>query len=142
MWKYEQRTGVLYDPSGKAIEKGYSGKVPEGVNRPEKQGVSGIGPIPRGWYRIGAPIEFHGMPTCMPLAPFESTETFGRTGFLIHGDNTTHTASTGCIVVGPDTRTLIVASSDKRLQVVGDSTLFDAVGIEALRSTEFLKTWD
>jgi hypothetical protein len=45
-------------------------------------------------------------------------DAFGRDGFLIHGDNLTHDASTGCIILPPEIRDMIAASEDRDLEVV------------------------
>jgi hypothetical protein len=42
----------------------------------------------------------------------------GRAGFLIHGNNVTNDASTGCVILGPAFRTQIANSPDKDLNVV------------------------
>ena len=54
------------------------------------------------------------------LTPQSGTNTYGRDGFLIHGDNTAmnHTASHGCIILPRIVRAGIDASDDKVLEVV------------------------
>jgi hypothetical protein len=42
----------------------------------------------------------------------------GRSDFRIHGDNSTHTASTGCIILPPHVRQQISASGDNVIDVV------------------------
>jgi hypothetical protein len=42
---------------------------------------------------------------------------FGRSAFMIHGDNRTHTASQGCIILRRDLREQIDRSDDKELTV-------------------------
>ena len=60
------------------------------------------GPIPRGKWEIGAFFDDPGGKgqVVAHLTPCDGTETFGRSGFLIHGDNSAlnHSASEGCIV--------------------------------------------
>jgi hypothetical protein len=55
----------------------------------------------------------------MRLEPDAGTDTRGRAGFLIHGDNTAmdHTASHGCIILPRATR-LTIDASDVRALVV------------------------
>lgn len=82
---------------------GYSGKGDGvGKNNPDAQALHGVGPIPRGRWIIGSPYDTktHG-PFVLPLTPAASTETFGRDGFLIHGDAVVEpgTASEGCIIL-------------------------------------------
>ena len=115
-WIYSQSTGEL-TRSGKLIATGYSG-FGIGRNNPAQQAVPNVGPIPRGLYRIGpqfdAPVQG---PCTMALTP-EGHDALGRFGFLIHGDNETHNASTGCIVLPPEAREQIAASQDCSLEVV------------------------
>ncbi len=54
----------------------------------------------------------------MRLAPVPGTQTFGRDGFLIHGDNRRHDASQGCIILDRAARDRIGNSADTRLNVV------------------------
>ncbi len=54
----------------------------------------------------------------MRLTPVPGTQTFGRDGFLIHGDNRRHDASQGCIVLDRTARNRIATSGDTRLNVV------------------------
>ncbi len=51
---------------------------------------------------------------------------------MIHGDNATNNASTGCIILGRAFREQIRDSGDNRLQVVGTS-VFSLVGKIARR---------
>ena len=55
-WEYSQSTGYLYkiDSEGKRehIATGYSG-YDKGLNNPEMENVSYVGPIPRGLWKIG-----------------------------------------------------------------------------------------
>jgi len=119
-WTYEQLTGKLYNAGGEWIATGYSGIGP-GLNNPVEQTIPDVGPIPAGRYEIGKAFTH---PVCgpisMPLAPLAGTNTFGRSGFLIHGDTASanHTASHGCIIMPPRIRSQIDASIDKTLYVV------------------------
>jgi|SRR5438067_6173148 len=114
-WQYSQRTGNLYRDTV-WVGAGYSG-AGWGRNNPELEEVRNLGPIPRGRYRIGAAHDTadHG-PHVMALAPVLHNA-HGRTGFLIHGDNSTHTASQGCIILGPHIRSQISESADTELEV-------------------------
>jgi len=53
----------------------------------------------------------------MDLSPSAATNTFGRSAFLIHGDNLSHTASHGCVILRRDVRERISASTDRTLVV-------------------------
>lgn len=118
MWTYEQATGMLVH-DGELVGVGYSGHG-EGKNNADYENVPDVGPIPRGDYEIVEPrdTETHG-PYVMPLAPTPSTETFGRDGFLIHGDSIEHPgqASLGCIILTREIRNRIWLSGDHVLAV-------------------------
>lgn len=120
MWKYVQSTGDLF-LNGLYMETGYSGALPDGKNNPDMECVRNIGPIPRGYYDIGA-IENKPTPLTLRLNADKPNYCYpARSGFLIHGDNTTHTASQGCIILGRNMRRTIADSGDNRLLVVRDS---------------------
>ena len=112
MWTYHSDTGLIETPTGFKLGEAYSGNG-AGLNNPKMENVPNHGPIPRGTWEIGA---FFNDPEKGPvvchLMPAEGTETFGRSGFMIHGDNAAydHTASEGCIVVPRFIREQIAAS--------------------------------
>lgn len=116
-WQYRISNGELTH-DGEFIGTGYSGHG-EGRNNPYDISIADTGPIPLGVWDIGPSYTdaIRG-PIVMRLAPESDTETFGRSGFLIHGDNATHTASTGCIILGPAIRREIDQSQDKNLRVI------------------------
>jgi RHS repeat-associated protein len=127
---YHQKTGDMDctpDNGGQPFSgHGYSGHGP-GLNNPGQQGTKyypGVpgsygGPIPVGNYGIGSPTTLIG-PTTIPLTPLPGTNTFGRNGFFIHGDNSAqnNSASEGCIVLPPGTRKKIANCNGGTLQVV------------------------
>ena len=121
IWRYEQKTGILSDPNGEMVACGYSGNG-EGLNNPEMQAVKDHGPIPRGSWVVGSFFDDPGGkgPVVAHLTPVAGTETFGRSGFMIHGDNEAmnHTASEGCIVLPRSARERIAQSGDAVLDVV------------------------
>jgi hypothetical protein len=101
---------------GHFVATGYSG-AGTGRNNPAEQAVPNIGPIPQGRYRIGPPFDAVKQGECtMRLTPV-GHDALGRTGFLIHGDNLTHDASTGCVILPPEIRDRIAASQDHDLEV-------------------------
>lgn len=124
-WVWRQRDGILsrrIDETGceTIIGRGYAGHG-EGVNNPDLQHVPNVGPIPRGHYTIGAPRDGgHLGPHVLPLTPQQGTETFGRSGFYVHGDNRRHdqSASEGCLILSRPLREEIAESSDSDLEVV------------------------
>ncbi len=119
MWAYSQSTGALRNKHGDYIATGYAGHG-EGKNNPDLQWKKNTGPLPRGFYEIGAPFDSdsHG-PYCLRLTPFPENEMFDRAGFLIHGDSKSlpGTASEGCIILPPAIRKLMWASDDRLLEV-------------------------
>jgi Protein of unknown function (DUF2778) len=114
-WQYSQSTGDL-TRNGTRIGTGYSG-AGAGKNNGAMEGTPNVGPIPRGSYTIGAPYntDTHG-PHVMRLTPV-GHNALGRSGFLIHGDNRTHTASQGCIILSRTIRDQISNSGDTALTV-------------------------
>lgn len=118
-WVYHQRSGdLLHDD--RYVGTGYSG-YGEGRDNPDFQRVKEMGPIPEGLWRIGDPFDSptHG-PFAMPLVPQHGTDTFGRSGFLIHGDNAHYpgSASLGCVILPRALREVIWTSGDHTLVVL------------------------
>jgi hypothetical protein len=119
---YEQSTG-RFSRDGALLGIGYSGNG-AGLNNPALEADEGVGPIPAGDWTIGpAHTDGHLGPIVMNLDPIPPFDAFGRTLFRIHGDNDlmNHTASAGCIILGPSYRTQIsvaVAAGDNALSVV------------------------
>lgn len=120
-WKYSQSTGQFNNPVGSGVCLGYSGHA-EGLNNPKLQAVREVGPIPQGDWKIGAFFDDAGGKGLIVahLTPLPGTETFGRSGFMIHGDNGqgNHTASEGCLILPRLVRGMVMASSDRMLTVV------------------------
>lgn len=93
---YSVPTGKLYY-YGEFVAQGYAGRL-EGRNNVEMQSVRNVGPIPIGNWRVSGWGNSKG-PLTARLTPAKETETYGRSGFLIHGDNVKGDASQGCIVL-------------------------------------------
>jgi hypothetical protein len=122
-WTYAQKTGDLQQ-DGKHVSTGYSG-ASEGKNNPAMENVHNVGPIPRGdWTIAGPPVDSkdHG-PYVLKLNPAPSTETHGRSGFLMHGDSKAHpgSASHGCVILPRTAREEVWQSGDRDLEVVAES---------------------
>lgn len=118
VWTYYQKSGRL-EHDGKFSGVGYSGKD-AGKNNPLMVTREGIGPIPKGRYKIGRPFHHrHAGRGTMRLTPQSGTATWGRSGFMIHGDSDRHpgNASEGCIIVRYDIRQRIWSSGDDELEV-------------------------
>lgn len=118
MWIYNQKTGSLTDAAGVIIGLGYSG-YGDGKNNPARQDTAKIGPIPTGYYAIGSPFTHpHSGPITMRLEPNPLNQMYGRSGFMIHGDNQEHNASEGCIIMTRAVRLLLAESPDRCLKVI------------------------
>ncbi len=133
MWTYAQKSGNLLQ-NGQLVATGYSG-FDEGKNNPAMQAVPDVGPIPQGdWTISGPPINTaeHG-PFVLTLTPATGTDTFGRSGFLMHGDsvNAPGTASKGCIIMPRAAREQVWSSGDRNLEVVPEFATQDLQGSNA-----------
>jgi hypothetical protein len=120
MWTYAQQTGALQRDS-QHVATGYSG-FDNGKNNPAMQGIENLGPIPQGsWNIVGPPMNTpqHG-PFVLRLEPAAATNTFGRSGFLMHGDSieAPGCASHGCIIMSRTVREQVWNSGDTDLEVV------------------------
>lgn len=126
MFTYSQTTGEL-SHNGQSLGTGYSGHG-DGVNNPACQNMPMVGPIPLGKYQIGPEFTHpKAGPICMRLTALPGTVTFGRDGFMMHGDNSlgNRSASEGCIIMPRLTRIQVAALSaggDNTLNVVADTT--------------------
>ncbi len=121
-WTYEQKTGELQQ-DGKHVATGYAG-AGSGKNNPDLQNVASVGPIPTGDWKISGPpanTAEHG-PYVLRLNPAPETETFGRSGFLMHGDSKEHPgcASEGCVILPRAVREQVWNSGDRDLEVVAE----------------------
>lgn len=127
MWKYQISTGEITNPAGKNLGKGYSGKAgiwrnnKAGIwrNNPDAEPEAAAGPIPEGYWHIGpAHTSPNTGPITMDLEPASAAmNVYGRSLFRIHGDNNTHDASHGCIILDRPIREQIAASPDHLLEV-------------------------
>ena len=125
MLTFSSKTGEL-KRDGVLIGRGYAGAGAGKLN-PDMETVPDVGPLPRGKYSVQV-ITIHGIPAdyerkkapVFRLTPHADTNTFGRAGFLIHGDSVSApgTASQGCIVVGRDIREDVLKKRDAELEVI------------------------
>jgi len=119
MWTWDQSAGAL-SRAGAVVSCGYSG-AGRGKNNPALQAAVGIGPIPRGRWRIVAVKDSANTgPFTIVLEPEAGTDTHGRSAFRIHGDSIANpgSASHGCIILPRGIRQAIWASKDRLLEVV------------------------
>jgi hypothetical protein len=119
MWTYRQSTGELLH-NGAYVAQGYSGNK-AGKNNPAAESTHNVGPIPAGAWEIAALTAGrtpHG-PFVLHPQPHNGTVTFGRSGFLMHGDSRTDpgNASQGCIIMPRAVRERVWASNDRALTV-------------------------
>lgn len=124
-WQHtgEFSLGVLY------TFHGYSGKG-EGKNNGSCESVRNVGPVPRGDWTITIDDSGRNPGLARPvlrLTPDKGTETYGRSGFLIHGDNSTGTASEGCIILNRAARELIA----KRVKAEGGRFPLRVFGLDS-----------
>ncbi|WP_297117450.1 tlde1 domain-containing protein [uncultured Enterobacter sp.] len=115
-WKYEQSTGKIYK-DGTLIKTGYSGALTN-KNNPDRQHVKGLGPLPRGTYKIAGHSNSVGPVTI--ILEQTSGDTFGRSAFRIRGEHITGPAgyaSAGCIILSLKTRRKILREGGE-LEVV------------------------
>lgn len=118
-WLYKQSTGELYK-DGALIAIGYSG-VLTNKNNPDREQVRGMGPIPRGIWRIGISTLSKGPLTI--ILHHVSGNVYGRDmrTFRVHGDKRNGIsgfASAGCIIVNPHARLLMSKDIGSELEVV------------------------
>jgi hypothetical protein len=116
---YCVRSGNLYDPVGKHIATGYSGKFPY-KNNPDGERIRDNGPIPKGRYLMTLAQHSSHSPPVIALTPL-GHDARGRTDFRIHGDRRTRPgyASEGCIVInGQHVRRSILNNADDELDVI------------------------
>lgn len=94
------------------------------------QAVHDVGPIPQGeWTIVGPPVNTAGHgPYVLLLEPATATNTFGRSGFLMHGDSieSPGCASHGCVILPRAVREQVWNSGDRDLQVVAIMATRDA----------------
>lgn len=118
-WIWDQSAGEL-SRGGAVVSRGYAG-FGRGKNNPALQAAVGIGPIPRGRWRIaGVHDSANTGPFTIILEPLPGTDTCGRSAFRIHGDSIRHPgeASHGCIILPRAVRTKVWRSDDHVLEVV------------------------
>jgi len=119
-WTYHQSTGEI-DHDGKKVGFGYAGRRPWRYI-PQAQNIRDKGPLPQGKYTMGS--HFINDPTTgknsLRLTPDPRNQMFGRSRFLIHGDNPAHIgdSSDGCIVAPFRLRLQILHSGDRILEMV------------------------
>jgi hypothetical protein len=121
MWTFDTKAGAILTPTKFPLGPAYSGNG-QGLNNPLMDGVPGVGPIPAGQWQIGEFFDDIGGkgPQVCHLTPAPGTDTLGRSGFMIHGDNQlmNHSASEGCIIAARFIRDAIAHSGDKIIEVV------------------------
>jgi hypothetical protein len=120
MWIWDQSAGELRR-AGALVSRGYAGNG-RGVNNPAMQSAQGIGPIPRGRWKM-TELRLTGAstgPYTIVLEPLAGTDACGRSAFRIHGDNARldQSASHGCIILPRAIRERIWNSGDRDLEVV------------------------
>ncbi|EMN3918900.1 TPA: DUF2778 domain-containing protein [Citrobacter amalonaticus] len=118
-WKYKQSTGELFK-DGTLIETGYSGSLTN-KNNPDREHVRGMGPIPRGTWKIGSTGTSKGPLTITLVHVSGDSYSRDMRTFRMHGDKRIGIAgfaSEGCIIMSPSTRLLVSKDHGSLLEVV------------------------
>lgn len=105
---YNQATGALSVQNGSftlPLGDGYAGKD-ESRNVPNHDHLRMLGPLPRGLYSVKVAKHPRFAAPAFRLTQIAGND-HDRSGFWIHGDNETSTASSGCIVVNKPLRMLL-----------------------------------
>jgi len=109
---YHRRSGEL-DINGVTVtKKGYAGAV-ACRNNPAMEHVRNCGPLPHGTYTMEDAGHYITKVT-IRLYPAPGNEMYGRSGFLIHGDNEEHTASKGMYHSGAGHSRALAATNQDR----------------------------
>lgn len=124
MWTWDQSAGELRR-DGVFIGKGYAGNG-RGKNNPSLQAAKGVGPIPRGKWKLTSVYDSKNTgPYTVVVQAQDGTvddvhQPTGRSAFRIHGDSVKNpgTASRGCIVLPRVLREKMWKSGDHDLEVV------------------------
>ena len=102
---YEQSTGAFWLINGDyqcPLCVGSAGRS-SGRNNPEADDQRGVGPLPRGYYRLRVVSHPRFHAPAIRLDPEAETDLKGRGGFYIHGG----TQSEGCILIQRAERAII-----------------------------------
>ena len=115
---YSIRNGHVTQDDGSLIATGWSGNH-DGKDNVYMTSFHDVGPLPIGIYNIG-PFITH--PILGPLSAQLtqiSGETYGRSGFFIHGPGTTDYGqeSKGCVILTHDDRLKVIALNPAQLTV-------------------------
>ena len=110
---YSQRDGNFRIMGSKQDLFGFSGRG-VGRNQTAFEDQKGVGPIPRGIYRIEERPHARFKAPAFFLHPHDQNEMFGRSGFWIHGGTESH----GCIILQHAERLTIRANRVGTLCVV------------------------
>lgn len=117
MWIYNVKAGTIAG-NGHSWTGIYSGHG-EGLNNPLMEAVHGVGPIPRGEYKMTWQDSHPHLGKTVALLTPIGHNAMGRTGLFEHGDNwkMNFTASDGCIIAPETVRDTMWAAGDTTLTV-------------------------
>ena len=102
---YEQHSGIIGVVNGDffaPLGAGFAGRQ-DGRNNPKAQSWKGIGPLPRGFYRLRRMAHPRFAAPAIFCEPEAENEMFGRSGFWIHGGTVSH----GCPIFDRTLRTAL-----------------------------------
>lgn len=122
MYTYKISTGQLFDLAMVLCGHGWAGQPPY-KNDPSATGVSGKGPLPCGYFTIGAAYTHpHIGKLTMNLIPDSTNDMKGRDLFRMHGasESDPEHSSEGCIIMPHDVRQMVAdnITRENRLQVI------------------------
>jgi hypothetical protein len=121
-YTFDRQAGAFTAPDGTLLcRDAYSGHGP-GLDNPDMEAVSNVGPIPAGLWLVGDPMDppDHLGPLAMPLTPAPGTDPKGRVDLFIHGNNAAmnHSASDGCVILPRNVRAAVAGGADRELIVI------------------------
>lgn len=98
---FNVRFGEIRNSAGILLTGGVWAGQGAGRNNPAMMSVHAIGPLPTGTYHIGFPIDMRKLGPYVLHLEQQTGETYGRSGFFIHGPSATHrdTSSEGCLIL-------------------------------------------
>ena len=126
---YDQKSGsfeIFADIDDGGVERciytavGYAGRGRQ-KNSPACECQKARGPLPKGFYRVGLPVDHPRLgPMAFRLHPYRTNRMCGRSGFWVHGDSAQNPgqASHGCIILDRAARSAIVEYDVRSIEVL------------------------
>lgn len=122
MLVFDRKKGTLSTTAGAVISRTTWAGFGAAANDPARERDQMVGPLPAGIYKMGKPYQHPKLGRfVMNLDPLPGTNTFGRSLFRFHGDNTTpapRDASHGCVIDSYAVRERADREADRLLKVI------------------------